>query len=159
MIKNQTDEYWMLLAMQEAEAAGVASDVPVGAVLISDGAVLGRGQNHVKRMHDPTAHAEMFAIRDASAALGYERLAGATLYVTLEPCAMCAGAIVLARIQRLVIGTVDPKTGACGSLMDIVRDERLNHRVEVRTGIMADESASILRRFFRAVRGASKSSY
>ncbi|SVB24240.1 uncharacterized protein METZ01_LOCUS177094 [marine metagenome] len=159
MNNNQTDEHWMLLAIQEAEAAGVASDVPVGAVLISDGDVIGRGQNHVKRTHDPTAHAEMYAIREASAALGYERLAGATLYVTLEPCAMCAGAVVLARIQRLVIGTTDLKTGACGSLMDIVRDERLNHRVEVISGILADESAAILRRFFRTVRGASKSSY
>jgi tRNA(adenine34) deaminase len=148
----------MRFAIREAAAAGAATDVPVGAVLIRDGNVIGRGQNHVERTHDPTAHAEMYAIREASASLGYERLTGSTLYVTLEPCAMCAGAIVLARIQRLVIGTVDPKTGACGSLMDIVQDERLNHRVDVISGILADESAAQLRRFFRTVRRASKSS-
>ena len=149
-------ERWMRLALAEARAAADAGDVPVGAVLVRDGMVLGRGQNCVERTHDPTAHAEMFAIRMASAALEYERLLGTTLYVTLEPCAMCAGAIVLARIARVVFGTVDPKTGACGSLMDILRDRRLNHQTDVISGVLTDECMVMLRQFFRTVRRASK---
>jgi tRNA(adenine34) deaminase len=124
----------------------------VGAVLVRDERLLGRGQNHVERLHDPTAHAEMMAIRQVCADEGFERLSGVTLYVTLEPCAMCAGALVLARIDRLVFGTADPKSGACGSLRNIVRDPRLNHRVALTQGILAEECASALQDFFRARR-------
>ena len=147
-------EGWIRLALEEARLAGAAGDVPVGAVIVHDGVVIGRGQNRVERLRDPTAHAEMLAIREASAALGYERLAGAALYVTLEPCAMCAGAIVLARLHSLVYGTADPKTGACGSLRDIVRDNRLNHQVEVTGGVQAETCSRLLKNFFRAKREA-----
>ena len=146
-------EEWLRLALEEARSAGAAGDVPVGSVIVHDGAIIGRGQNRVERLRDPTAHAEMLAIRDASTALGYERLAGATLYVTLEPCSMCAGAIVLARLDCLVYGADDPKTGACGSLRDIVRDTRLNHQVEVTGGVLADPCSKLLREFFREKRG------
>ena len=145
-------EGWLRLALEEARSAGAAGDVPVGAVIVHDGVVIGRGQNRVERMGDPTAHAEMLAIREASAALGYERLAGAAIYVTLEPCAMCAGAIVLARLDRLVYGAADPKTGACGSLRDIVRDPRLNHQVEVTGGVLAETCSTLLKDFFREKR-------
>ena len=145
-------EGWLRLALEEARSAGAAGDVPVGAVIVHDGEVIGRGQNRVERLRDPTAHAEILAIREASAALGYERLAGAALYVTLEPCAMCAGAIVLARLQSLVYGATDPKAGACGSLRDIVRDTRLNHQVEVIGGVLADPCSDLLRKFFREKR-------
>ena len=147
-------EGWLRLALEEARSAGAAGDVPVGAVIVHDGVVVGRGQNRVERLRDPTAHAEMLAIREACAALGYERLAGSTLYVTLEPCAMCAGAIVLARLDRLVYGAADPKTGACGSLRDIVRDSRLNHQVEVTGGILSETCSELLKDFFRTKRGA-----
>ena len=147
-------EGWLRLALDEARSAADAGDVPVGAVIVHDGVVIGRGQNRVERLRDPTAHAEILAIREASAALGYERLAGAALYVTLEPCSMCAGAIVLARLDRLVFGASDPKTGACGSLHDIVRDRRLNHQVEVRGGLLADPCSDLLRKFFRDKRKA-----
>ena len=149
-------EEWLRLALEEARSAGAAGDVPVGAVIVHDGVVVGRGQNRVERLRDPTAHAEILAIREASASLGYERLAGATLYVTLEPCAMCAGAIVLARLDSLVYGADDPKTGACGSLRDIVRDIRLNHRVEVTRGVLAESCSRLLKDFFRAKRGAGR---
>ncbi len=151
-------EEWLRLALEEARSAGAAGDVPVGAVIVHDGVIIGRGQNRVERLRDPTAHAEMLAIREASASLGYERLAGATLYVTLEPCAMCAGAIVLARLERLVYGADDPKTGACGSLRDIVRDTRLNHQVAVTRGVLAETCSGLLKEFFKAKRGAGVSS-
>ncbi len=147
-------EEWLRLALEEARSAGAAGDVPVGAVIVQDGVVIGRGQNRVERLSDPTAHAEMLAIREASDALGYERLTGAALYVTLEPCAMCAGAIVLARLQSLVYGAADPKTGACGSLRDIVRDTRLNHQVVVTGSVLAEACSGLLKDFFRAKRGA-----
>ncbi|MBI4550952.1 MAG: tRNA adenosine(34) deaminase TadA [Candidatus Latescibacteria bacterium] len=147
-------ERWMRVALDEARLAAKDGDVPVGAVLVRDGLILGRDHNRIERTHDPTAHAEMLAIRAASAMVGYERLTGTTLYVTLEPCTMCAGAIVLARIDRLVFGAHDPKAGACGSLMDIVRDTRLNHRVEVTVGVLADECAALLREFFKGVRAS-----
>ena len=152
---NGEHEQWLRSALEEARSAGSAGDVPVGAVIVYDGAVIGRGQNRVERLCDPTAHAEMLAIREACAALGYERLAGATLYVTLEPCAMCAGAIVLARLDRLVFGAADPKAGACGSLCDIVRDPRLNHQVEVKGGVLEEACSRLLKDFFRARRAAS----
>ncbi len=149
---DREHEGWLRLALEEARSAEAAGDVPVGAVIVRDGALIGRGQNRVERLRDPTAHAEMLAIREACAALGYERLPGAALYVTLEPCAMCAGAIVLARLDKLVYGAADPKTGACGSLRDIVRDARLNHQVDVMGGVLEGACSALLRQFFQARR-------
>ncbi len=141
---------WMLLALDEARAALPSGDVPVGAVVVGpDGAVLGRGRNVREAEGDPTGHAEVRALRDAAAELGEWRLAGCTLVVTLEPCTMCAGALVLARVDRLVFGAEDPKAGAVGSLWDVVRDRRLNHRPEVVGGVLAAECGDLLRAFFR----------
>lgn len=144
----------MGLALAEAEAARDEGEVPVGAVIVGpDGAVLGRGRNRIVSAADPTGHAERLAIVDACGAVGAPRLPeGSLLAVTLEPCAMCAGAIVLARIRHLVFGAHDPKTGACGSLRDIVRDERLNHRCTVHEPVAAERSAELLRAFFRPLR-------
>jgi tRNA(adenine34) deaminase len=127
--------------------------VPVGAVAVLDGRIVGRGANAREASHDPTAHAELVAIQDAARTLGRWRLTGVTLVVTLEPCAMCAGAMVLARIDRLVYGASDPKAGAAGSLMDLSADPRLNHRFPVERGVLAAESSDLLRSFFRARRG------
>ena len=149
-----TDAEWMRLALEDAERAGVAGEVPVGAVVVRGGAALARAANRTARDLDPTAHAEVLAIRAAAAALGAWRLAGCTLYVTLEPCAMCAGAIVLARLDRLVFGAWDDKAGMVGSVGDVVRHPRLNHRPEVLGGILADECGAALRAFFAARRGA-----
>lgn len=139
----------MRLALGEAERAMEAGDVPVGAAIVRDGVVLALAGNAREREHDPTAHAELLAIRTAAASLGSWRLEGCTLAVTLEPCAMCAGAIVLSRIERLVIGAMDPKAGFAGSLGDLVRDPRLNHRVDVTTGVLEIECGDVLRAFFR----------
>ena len=151
-----TQRLWMDRALEEAQVAQRHGDVPVGAVVIFAGEVLATGRNRREADGDPTAHAEMDAIRSAAARLGSWRLDDCTLYVTLEPCAMCAGAIVLARVPELVFGATDPKAGAVGSLYDICRDERLNHRVEVTAGVAADESAELLQRFFRARRARSR---
>ncbi len=140
---------WMALALREAEAAFEAREVPVGAVVVKDGALLGRGQNRVERLNDPTAHAEILAITAACEALGNKYLAGCTLYVTLEPCPMCAGAISWAKLPRLVFGAFDERAGACGTLYNIPEDARLNHRVEVVSGIGAEAAADLLRAFFR----------
>jgi tRNA(adenine34) deaminase len=145
-------ELGMTLAIAEAKKAAMFGEVPVGAVIIREGKVIGRGWNLKETLQDPTAHAEMVAIRQAAEHEGSWRLLGATMYVTLEPCPMCAGAIVMARIPELVIGTRDPRTGAAGSLMDITRDERLNHRVKVVTGVMEDECAFLLEDFFSRLR-------
>jgi tRNA(adenine34) deaminase len=143
----------MRRALAEARTAAATGDVPVGAVVIGpEGDVLGRGRNAREAGNDPTAHAEILALRAAAAALGSWRLDGCTLVVTLEPCAMCAGALVLARVARLVYGATDPKAGAVGSLWDLVRDRRLNHRPEVVSGVLADECAALLREFFDAHR-------
>ena len=139
----------MLEALELAQTAGVDGDVPVGAVVSrADGVVIGRGRNTRERDHDPIGHAEIAAIREAAAALGSWRLEGCTLVVSLEPCTMCAGAIVAARIQRLVFGAFDDKAGAVGSLWDVVRDRRLNHRPEVVSGVRAAESTALLQQFF-----------
>ncbi|TDO33752.1 tRNA(adenine34) deaminase [Kribbella sp. VKM Ac-2527] len=139
----------MELALAEAEKARGTADVPIGAVVVdADGQVIGRGHNEREATGDPTAHAEVLAIRDAARQVGEWRLTGCTLVVTLEPCTMCAGAIVLARLDRLVFGAYDEKAGAVGSLWDIVRDRRLNHRPEVVSGVMADEAGARLRDFF-----------
>jgi tRNA(adenine34) deaminase len=143
---------YMEEALKEASKALLAGDVPVGCVIEKDGHIIGRGHNRVEELKDPTAHAETEAIKNASAALGSERLTDCRMYVTLEPCAMCAGAIVLARISELIIGTQDPKTGACGSLYNITEDDRLNHRTKVTTGVMQKECAKILKDFFRKIR-------
>ncbi len=144
----------MRLALQEASLAADAADVPVGAVVVSpDGDVLGRGRNAREESADPTAHAEIVALRTAASKLGSWRLSRCTLVVTLEPCTMCAGAVVLARVDRLVYGAIDPKAGAVGSLWDVVRDRRLNHRPEVVTGVLEADCAALLRGFFEHRRG------
>ena len=140
-------------ALRLAGEAGEAGDVPVGAVVARDGVIVGTGANRTIRDRDPTAHAEVVALRAAAAALGTARLEGCTLAVTLEPCAMCAGAIVLARVDRVVLGAWDDKAGMAGSVGDLLRHPRLNHRPEVRAGVLADEAASLLRGFFAQRRG------
>ncbi len=138
----------MLAALAEARAAEESEDVPVGAVVVRGERIIGRGCNQREKLQDPTAHAEMIALTAAAAEVGSWRLEGCTIYVTLEPCAMCAGALVLARIDRLVFGAADPKAGACGSLYEIPTDRRLNHRVAVEGGVLAEECADLLRAFF-----------
>jgi tRNA(adenine34) deaminase len=139
---------WMDEALAEAELARAKGEVPVGAVIVHEGAIIARGHNTRETAHDPLGHAEITAITNASRHLGRWRLRGCTLLVTLEPCPMCAGAIVNARLDRLVYGAADPRAGAAGSIMDIVRDGRLNHRAEVVTGVRAAESAEVLKSFF-----------
>ena len=152
-VATAADEAWMRAALNEARAAPGHDDVPVGAVVIGpDGAELGRGRNRREELRDPTAHAELEAMRAAAKTLGRWRLDGCTLVVTLEPCAMCAGAAAQARLARLVFGADDPKAGAVTSLWDLVRDPRLPHRVEVSRGVLAEECAEVLRAFFRARR-------
>jgi tRNA(adenine34) deaminase len=146
------DEWYMRLALREAEAALAHDDVPVGAVVVRDGEVVGAGHNERELRQDPTAHAEALAIREASRALGSWRVLDAVLYVTLEPCAMCAGAIVLARVPRVVFGTRDPKAGAAGSVLDVLAEPRLNHRPAVDGGLLADECAALLVSFFSSRR-------
>ncbi|HET8542221.1 MAG TPA: tRNA adenosine(34) deaminase TadA [Anaeromyxobacter sp.] len=146
-------ERWMREALALAREAGERGEVPVGAAAVHEGRVVGRGTNARESAHDPTAHAELVAIQEAARTLGRWRLTGVTLYATLEPCAMCAGAMVLARIDRLVFGASDPKAGAAGSLMDLTADPRLNHRFPVERGVLAAESGELLRAFFRARRG------
>lgn len=142
----------MRLALQEAEKALQSGDVPIGAIAVLGGQIIGRGHNRREADQDPTAHAEMIAIRQAAAAIGQWRLDGVTLYCTLEPCAMCAGAMVLARLPRLVYAAIDPKAGAGGSIVDLLRHPRLNHRVDVEGGLLADEAAEQIRAFFRGLR-------
>jgi tRNA(adenine34) deaminase len=146
------DERFMRLALDEAERALNHGDVPVGAVLVHDGEVIGAGHNERELRQDPSAHAEMIALRAGAAALGSWRLLDTVLYVTLEPCAMCAGAIVLGRIPRLVYGAVDPKAGAAGSVLDVLGEPRLNHRPAVAGGLLEEECAELLRAFFRSRR-------
>ena len=151
------DLHWMNLALQEARlclrAPAQIDDVPVGALCVSNGAVVGRGCNARELLKDPTAHAETLALREAARALGTSHLTEITLYVTLEPCAMCAGALWLARARRVVFGAWDDKAGACGSVFDVTRDPRLNHRLEVRGGVLEAECALLLREFFERRRG------
>lgn len=148
-----TDDLFMRAALAEAEKAYQAGEVPVGAVIVLDGAIFAAGHNLRETGNDPTAHAEIVAIRNAAARLGHWRLSEMTLYVTIEPCPMCAGALVNARIARLVFGAADPKAGAVISLMDLVRDQRLNHRMEVTAGVLDEECGALMRRFFRMRRG------
>jgi tRNA(adenine34) deaminase len=146
------DEIWMAEALALARAAGRRGEVPVGAVIVKDGAVVGRGGNAPIARSDPTAHAEIAALREAGLALGNYRLPECDLYVTIEPCAMCAGAILHARIRRVVFGARDPKTGACGSVVDLFGEPRLNHHATVTAGVAADECGALLTRFFDARR-------
>ena len=145
-------EGWMRWALKEAEKALVKDEVPVGAVVVHEGRIIGRGHNQIESLQDPTAHAEMIAISAAANALQSRRLENCSLYVTLEPCAMCAGAVVLARIDELIFGAHDPKAGACGSLRNIVEDRRLNHRVKIHSGILENESSDVLKMFFEKLR-------
>jgi tRNA(adenine34) deaminase len=146
------DEYFMRLALREAERALEHDDVPIGAVMVHAGEVLAAARNERELRGDPTAHAELLALREASAKLGRWRLLDTVLYVTLEPCAMCAGAIVLARVPRVVYGAADPKAGAAGSVLDVLAEPRLNHRPAVAGGLLGEESAALLRAFFASRR-------
>ena len=149
---NQLDSRHMGAALAAAAVAEENGDVPIGAVIVHENRIIARAYNQREQLNDPTAHAEIIALTQAASALESWRLHGCTMYVTLEPCAMCAGALVLGRLDRLVYGCDDPKTGACGSLYDIVRDERLNHRLEVTSGVLAEECSRLLQDFFRRKR-------
>jgi tRNA(adenine34) deaminase len=146
------DEYYMRLALREAEHALNHDDVPVGAVIVKDGEVIGAGHNERELRNDPTAHAEMLALREASQAVGSWRVLDAVMYVTLEPCTMCAGAIVLARIPRIVYAAADPKAGAAGSVLNLLDVPQLNHRPQVAAGLLAQEAGELLRAFFASRR-------
>ncbi|HLD08811.1 MAG TPA: tRNA adenosine(34) deaminase TadA [Methylophilaceae bacterium] len=147
-----TDNEYMQTALELASQAALAGEVPVGAIVVKDGVVIGRGFNAPIGLHDPSAHAEIQALRDAAKNLGNYRLVGCTLYVTIEPCAMCAGAIQHARIARLVYGARDPKTGACGSVVNLMAEPRLNHHTQISGGVMAEECGAILSQFFASRR-------
>jgi tRNA(adenine34) deaminase len=152
---TMTDTDYMQAALELAAQAAAAGEVPVGAVVVKDGQIIGRGSNAPIGRHDPTAHAEVQAMRDAAQHLGNYRLVGCSLYVTLEPCAMCSGAIQHARIARLVYGASDPKTGACGSVVDLMNEPRLNHHTDVTGGVMAEQCGAILSAFFAGRRKKS----
>lgn len=151
-VLNPDDSAFMRLALREAQRAFDAGEVPVGAVVVHQGRVIGKGFNQREKLEDPTAHAEMLAITAAAQELQSWRLEDCTLYVTLEPCPMCAGAIVNARVARVVFGAADPKAGACGTLMNVIQDARLNHRAELVCGVLAEEAGAILKEFFRTKR-------
>ena len=146
------DEFYMNEALLEAEQAALAGEVPVGAVIVRDGRIISRAHNLVETSRNSSAHAEMLALNAAEAELGAKWLTGCTVYVTLEPCSMCAGAMVLARVSRLVIGAMDPKAGACGSVTNIAANDSLNHRIDVTAGVLEEECSRQLRDFFRAKR-------
>lgn len=153
---NTVDEHFMALALQEAEAAAAEDEVPVGAVIVHAGRVVAAAHNQRERLRDPTAHAEMIAVTQAAESLRSWRLEDCTLYVTLEPCPMCAGAVIQARIPRVVYGADDPKGGAVRSLYRLLEDARLNHRCEIRGGVLADRCGAVLSEFFRRQRGLGK---
>jgi len=150
--QQQIDERYMRQAIEAAYVAEENGDVPIGAVIVHEGRLIARAYNEREQLRDPTAHAEIIALTQAAAALGIWRLHGCTIYVTLEPCPMCAGALVQARVDRLVYGCTDPKAGACGTLYDICRDGRLNHRLAVTAGVLADDCAGLLQAFFKSRR-------
>jgi tRNA(adenine34) deaminase len=153
MAELDGEEYFMRLALREAARAGEQGDVPIGAVVVLAGEVIAAGRNERELRQDPTAHAEVLALREAATAVGSWRVLEATLYVTLEPCAMCAGAIVLARVPRVVYGASDPKAGAAGSVLDVLSEPRLNHRPEVEGGVLGEECGDLLSGFFASRRG------
>jgi tRNA(adenine34) deaminase len=146
------DDYFMRMALREAERASEHDDVPIGAVLVRDGELLAAAHNELELRQDPTAHAEIIALREAARVVGSWRLLDTVVYVTLEPCAMCAGALVLARVPRVVYGASDPKAGACGSVLDVLGEPRLNHRPEVAGGLLAQECGELLSGFFASRR-------
>ena len=152
------DGQWMAVALQEAEAAARDDEVPVGAVVVVGGELVARARNRRESDRDPTAHAELIALRDAAMTLGRWRLSGATVYVTLEPCPMCAGAMILARVDRVVYGAADPKAGACGSVVDLFEPGRFNHRSAITSGVMAGACGRVLSEFFADKRVASRGS-
>lgn len=143
---------FMLEAIKEAQKAADIGEVPVGAVIVKDGQVIGCGHNMTETANDPTRHAEIEAIKQATSAMGYSRLYGCEMYVTCEPCSMCAGAMILARIRKVIIGTDDPKTGACGSVLNLLQDNGLNHQIEIERGIMAEECGKMMTAFFKRLR-------
>lgn len=147
---------FMIEALKEAKKAEELGEIPIGAIIEKDGQIIGRGYNLTETTKDPTAHGEMIAIREAAKVLGGWRLIGCNMYVTVEPCAMCAGAIVWSRIKNLYIGTMDPKAGGCGSVFNIVQEEKLNHFVNIETGIMEEECREIIRNFFMRLRKTGK---
>lgn len=149
---DSLDQFWMQRALELAHKAEAEGEVPVGAVLVKDDQVLGEGWNAPISRHDPTAHAEIHALRSAAEKIGNYRLVDTTLYVTLEPCVMCAGAIIHARVKRVVYGATDPKTGAAGSVFDILNSDRHNHQVETRSGVLAEQCGSLLKDFFQVRR-------
>ena len=146
---NELDEKYMRLAIEQAQIAQEKGDVPIGSVIVYRNQIIGKAYNQREQLKDPTAHAEIIALTQAAAFLESWRLHDCTIYVTLEPCPMCAGALVLARLDRLVYGCDDPKAGACGSLYNIVQDDRLNHRLEITSGVLADECSKLLQDFFQ----------
>lgn len=152
MMFSAQDEHFMRLALEEAEKALNHDDVPIGAIAVRNGEIIGRGYNCRERDNDPTAHAEMIALRQAAQAVGFWRLEQVTLYCTLEPCCMCAGAMVLARLPRLIYATPDPKAGAGGSVFNLTAHPQLNHQVEVAHGLLAEEASAQIRAFFRKLR-------
>ena len=149
MIDNKQDERYMQVAIEQARIAEENGDVPIGAVIVCENRIIGKAYNQREQLQDPTAHAEIIALTQAAAALENWLLNGCTMYVTLEPCPMCAGALVLSRMERLVYGCDDPKAGACKSLYNIVQDERLNHRLEVTSGVLAEQCSKLLQDFFQ----------
>ena len=149
---KEEDLVFMRIALEQAAQSAAIGEVPIGAVLVHQGTIVAQSHNHRETWQDPTAHAEMIVIRESAKMLGRWRLIDTTLFVTLEPCAMCLGAIILARIPRLVFGATDPKAGACGSVLDFASNPRLNHRVEVAGGVLAEDSQRILTQFFKAIR-------
>jgi tRNA(adenine34) deaminase len=151
-MKIKSDEYYMELALEEARKAKSNGDIPVGAVIIFDGKIVGKGHNQVEKKKNCIAHAEIIAIKKAMKNIGYKHLNDCTMYVTLEPCSMCAGALVLSRLKKVVFGATDPKTGAAGSLYNILQDDRLNHFVQIDSGILEDASSKLLKDFFRRLR-------
>lgn len=155
-IDPAADEFFMRSALEQARAAAARGEVPIGAVVVCGDVIVAHGSNRRETDADPTAHAEMVAVREAAHQLGRWRLSGCTVYVTLEPCPMCAGALHAARIDRCVFGATDPKAGALGTLYDIASDERLNHRYEVTAGVLADESSALLKRFFASLRSKGR---
>jgi tRNA(adenine34) deaminase len=149
---KRLDQYYMAEALKEAEKAFDEDEVPVGAVIVHEGRIIARAHNQIKLLKDPTAHAEMIALTQAASYLANERLLNTTMYVTIEPCSMCAGALVLGRVKRLIFGASDPKTGACGSIVNIADNKKLNHRIKIEKGVLEKECTILLKEFFKKKR-------
>ena len=152
MLENIPDDFYMSMALKEAQKAAVLDEVPIGAVIVHKGKVIARAHNQIETLKDPTAHAEMIAITQATSFLGNKWLSDCSVYVTIEPCSMCAGALVLARIDNIIYGAADPKTGACGSVFNIASSEKLNHKINIRNGVLVDQCGYLLSEFFEKKR-------